>query len=43
MEGFLDEGSTRDIFLDATTILLCRKNAAAYHDMQSGKTHGNHI
>jgi hypothetical protein len=39
--GFLDKGSTGDIFVDPTTILLCRNNIAAYHDMQNGKLMDN--
>jgi hypothetical protein len=35
--GFLEEGSTRDIFVDPTMIFLCRNNTAAYHNTQNGK------
>ena len=41
--GFLFEGSTRDIFVDPTTILLCRNNIAACYDTQKVKTHGYRI
>jgi hypothetical protein len=40
MEQVLDEVSTRDFAVEATTILLCRKNTEAYHDTQNGKTRG---
>jgi hypothetical protein len=43
MERVLEGGSTRDIFVDPTTILLCRNNTAAYYDTQKVKTHGYRI